>query len=245
MAADIEGTSMSVAESGQLSEKEKDQIRKEIRYALTVLQEERSGSKSKTFTDKLLGVLSNGFILLVVGSIVTYFLVPHFQRQYEDRKQQVALMRDCLTEFLLYTNSIWEEYHTLIPLVEVSNLNRSEYNAYLKNLSDVRLKRYNAFARVEALTTAFRELGSQEESDVEKAVTDYAGQSQEISKEMRSWLLNVYCLYNDCASTPDAPVHKDFHPHTAFVKLGNRINDLVQEERLVAQLMVSRIKSVK
>jgi hypothetical protein len=68
-----------------LTENERIRIRDEMRYAMLIAQEARPTEKPKHSLDKALGYLSNGFVLLLLGSIVTSILVPHFQRDYERR----------------------------------------------------------------------------------------------------------------------------------------------------------------
>ncbi len=76
-----------------LSEDERVRIRAEMRYAMLSAQEARPIEKPKHALDKALSYLSNGFVLLVLGSIITSALVPHFQREYERRARQSALMQ--------------------------------------------------------------------------------------------------------------------------------------------------------
>jgi len=82
-----------------ISKLERERIRAEMRYAMLVTQEIPRPEKKKSSIDKLLGYLSNGFVLLLLGSLITSFLVPIFQRKYETRKQQAALMQECLSQF--------------------------------------------------------------------------------------------------------------------------------------------------
>ena len=65
-----------------LSKDERIRIRAEMRYAMLAAQETHPTEKPKRALDKALGYLSNGFVLLVLGSIITSALVPHFQREH-------------------------------------------------------------------------------------------------------------------------------------------------------------------
>ena len=101
-----------------LTEAERTRLRAEVRYALFAAKEAKASEPPKTALTAILGYLSNGFVLLVIGSIITSFLVPHFQKKYEHRTQQTALMQECLSQFLLYSNSLWLEYYALLPLTQ-------------------------------------------------------------------------------------------------------------------------------
>jgi hypothetical protein len=85
----------------ELAESERVRIRAEMRYAMLAASEARSGALERT-----LGYLSNGFVLLLLGSLITVGLVPHFQRAYETRIQRANLMQECLSQFLLYCRRI-------------------------------------------------------------------------------------------------------------------------------------------
>ena len=134
-----------------LSEDERARIRAEMRYAALIVQEAGQAKKPKHALDKVLGYLSNGFVLLLLGSIITSALVPHFQREYERRARQSALMQECLSQFLVYSNSIWQEYYTILPVTLETEINKEEYVRLMNDISQIKLKRYDAYAKVQAL----------------------------------------------------------------------------------------------
>ena len=161
------------ASTSELSEEERKRIRAEMRYAMLAAHEARPSERPKSLAEKAFGYLSNGFVLLLIGSLITAVLVPHFQRKYENRIQQSTLKKESLSQFLLYSNSIWQEYYAILPLTLQPEIDRKEYLQYMNEISQIKLKRYDAYAKVEALAVVFRE-GATERSPVETALGDYA-----------------------------------------------------------------------
>lgn len=230
----------------KLTEAERKHIREEMRYALTVLQEGKIIDQRKNFLDKLFSYLSNGFVILLVGSLITSFLVPRFQRQYENKKQKNDLMQRCFSEYLLYTNSIWREYYSIFPLIHTSEINKGEYIEYLNKISEIKLKRYDAFAKVQALTVIFRDETSAQQSDVEKTLYDYAVQVNIISESIDTWLRNLYCSPNKCLDGDHAPpVDQSFSPYNSFINLQYSLQRILKDGDKVAELMVHHMKSLK
>jgi hypothetical protein len=117
-----------------------------MRYAMPVLKEARPDTASRSTFEKVLGFLANGFVLLLIGSVITSFLVPRFQHDYEQRRQRIATMQECFSQFLLYGNSIWQEYYAILPLSQQREIDRTEYLQYIGKIADIKLKRYDAFA---------------------------------------------------------------------------------------------------
>ena len=62
MSEDSSDTEQSI----KLSEQERARIRAEMRYAILATQETTSPEKPKSAIDKILGYLSNGFVLLIL-----------------------------------------------------------------------------------------------------------------------------------------------------------------------------------
>ncbi len=198
--------------------------------------------RHKSFLDGLLAYLSNGFVLLLIGSLITSFLVPHFQRQYENRKQKAALIQECFSQFLHYTNSIWEEYYLVFPLIHQSEVSKEEYNQYIKEISAVKLKRYDAYARVQALAIVFRNGMSDQQSNVEIALENYAVKVNKISEAIDTWLRNLYCAPDKCLKSVSAPVDPEFSPYGSFLNLQNLVQTIQEDDRKVSELMVRQIK---
>lgn len=177
----------------ELSEEEQSHIRAEMRYAMLATQEgARAVEKPKSGIDKMLGYLSNGFILLIIGAIITSGLVPYFQRKYENRKQQYGLMQECFAQFLLYSNSIWQEYYAILPLTQEVEINKDEYLRYTKEIAQIKLRRYDAYAKVQALSVVFRRGTDSKSNPVETALKTYAVRLNIASAAIDKWLTGLY-----------------------------------------------------
>lgn len=227
----------------ELPESERVRIRAEMRYALLAANEARPVEKPKAAIEKVLGYLNNGFVLLILGALITSGLVPYFQRAYEARAQRTSLMQDCFSQFLFYSNSIWQEYYAVLPLTQQSDLAKDEYLHYLKEIAQIKLKRYEAYAKVQALALAFREEGSGETSRVETALRDYAVRLNDASAEIDKWLSNLYCTPTKRASSPCAKFDPTFDAFSQYskikelvVQIGNKGTDDV------AALMVAQMR---
>ena len=198
----------------------------------------------KTSVQKVFGFLSNGFILLLVGSLITSVFVPWFQRGYERRVQRSTLMQDCLTQFLLYSNSTWQEYYSILPLTLQPEISKDEYLQHINEISSIKLKRFDAYARVQALALVFREPKAKERSPVETALNDYAKSVNAVSEAIDTWLRNLYCTPTKREKSPCATFDPTFDAYDQYLKIHQLVlyvgNDNAQQ---VAELIVEGIKS--
>jgi len=232
------------ARGTDLSEDEKRRIRAEIRYAALVAQEARPAEKPKTLAEKVLAYLSNGFVLLLIGSLITSYLVPQFQRAYEDRNRRSSLKQECLVQFLLYSNSLWQEYYAILPLTLQTDLEKAEYLRYMTEISQIKLKRYEAFSRVQALALIFREQDPGRESAPEQALSAYAVHVNEVSAAIDQWLSDLYCTPTKRLKSPCAKFDPTFDPYHGYLKIkGLTINLGNDGTQKVTELMVQGIKS--
>jgi hypothetical protein len=199
----------------------------------------------RRIVDTVLPYLSNGFVLLIVGSIITSFLVPRFQRDYEERKQRAQLMRQCFEQFLLYSNSLWTEYYAVLPLTQRVEIDADEYLKWQKEITQVKLKRYDAYARVQAQALSFR--GSNEStSDVEKALGDYAVTVNAVSKEIDDWLRGLYCTPMKRDKSPCASFDPAFDPYAQYKKIQSLVLSVGnQGGDKVAALMVHSMNNAR
>jgi hypothetical protein len=132
-------------------EADKSRIRTELRYITEYLAVQASSSarQEKTrlsdYIERMLGVISNGFVLLIAGSIITSCLVPHFQKETEKRTERALAIQDCFTQFLQYSLSRYEEMMAVSSLGRTSAIEGAEYDSYMQKLSEIRLKRYVAW----------------------------------------------------------------------------------------------------
>ncbi len=227
-----------------LPEEERKRIRAEMRYAMLSAQEARPPEKPKTRLDTVLGYLSNGFFLLVIGSLITSVLVPQFQREYESRANRSKLMQESLAEFLLYSNSIWQEYYAILPLTLEPEIDKNQYVRSMNEISQIKLKRYDAYAKTQALALVFRDEGSKDKSPVEKALNEYAVNVNAVSEAIDTWLSDLYCTPTKRPTSPCARFDPDFDAYERYTQLKELVikigNERAQE---VSELMVEQIKS--
>jgi len=229
--------------SPDLPESERTRIRAEMRYAMVAASEARPAAGSKGAVEKVLSYLSNGFVLLLAGSLITSGLVPYFQRAYEARSRRAALMQERFSQFLLYSNSIWQEYYAILPLTQQSDLSREEYLKYLSQVTQIKLKRYEAYGKVQALGLAFRDEGTADASPVEAALTKHAVRLNTASAQIDKWLSSLYCTPTKREASPCARFDPTFDAFEEYqriqqvvIEIGNRDTDEV------AALMVTRMK---
>lgn len=194
---------------------------------------------------RVLEFLSNGFVLLIVGAVITSFMVPRFQRAYEQKRQNAQLMQECLSQFLLYSNSIWQEYYSVFPLLHEAEIDLEKYNHHIREISDIKLQRYDAFARVQALAIVFRKQMNSEKSYIEEALYDYAVHINIISQSIDTWLRNLYCAPDKCRKNSFAPVSLDFDPYSSFQEIKAKVLQIENTDQKISELMVGQIKLVE
>lgn len=229
--------------SEELSESERYRIRAEVRYALIAAKESRSPEPAKSALDKILGYLSNGFVLLIIGSVITSLLVPYFQKKTEKRSQQVTLMKECLSEFLLYSNSLWQEYYATLPLTQKTEIDEATYLSFVGKIADIKLKRYDAYAKVQALTVVFQmENAANGATPLQQSLRDYAIKLNTASVAIDKWLSGMYCTPTHRESSPCESFDPAFDPYGTHLKIKSMVSAVgnAETEALAAQI-VARI----
>jgi hypothetical protein len=233
----------SPAEANELTEAERARIRAEVRYALIAAREARPVEAPKGVLARVLGYLSNGFVLLLVGSLITSILVPNFQRRYEMRKQEAALMQDCLAQFLLYSNSLWQEYYAVLPLTQRVEIDEATYLQYVGKVAEIKLKRYDAYAKVQALSVVFR--GSNDtpnQPSIDTALRNYAVSLNVASASIDKWLTGLYCTPTDRARSPCASFDPTFDAYDEHLKIKQFVVDVGNDGTdAVSAMIVQRI----
>jgi len=226
-----------------LSEEEKLKIRAEVRYTQLIAQESHVPEKQKSFIDKLMGLLSNGFILLLLGSLITSGLVPRFQRQYEYRVKRTELMQESLAQFLVYSNSIWQEYYSILPLTQEIEIDKKTYIQYINQIAQIKLSRYNSYAKLEALAIVFRNEKNGQPSDVEKALKSYAIDLNKASASIDQWLTALYCTPTLRERSPCKAFDPSFDAFSEFQKIKKLVITIGNENSdEVASRIVSHMK---
>ncbi len=225
-----------------LTEQERARIRAEMRYAAEVAREARGAAPAKSGFAKVLEVLSNGFVLLLIGSLITSILVPRIQRDYENRRQQAALMQESLAQFLLYSNSMMQEYYAILPLTQQSDLSREEYLSQLKEMTQLKLRRYDAYAKLQALAIVFRYDQRPDDAVIQDQIASFAVKLNAASAKIDRWLTNLYCTPTKRPASPCASFDPRFDPHDEFeaIKLGV-VQIANRDSEDIASLIVARI----
>jgi hypothetical protein len=231
------------ADADELTEAERARIRAEVRYALIAAREARPAEAPKSVLARVLGYLSNGFVLLLVGSLITSILVPNFQRRYEARKQEAALMQDCLAQFLLYSNTLWQEYYTVLPLTQRVEIDEATYLQYVGKVAEIKLKRYDAYAKVQALSVVFR--GSNDTPNapsIDTALRNYAVSLNVASASIDKWLTGLYCTPTDRPRSPCASFDPAFDAYDEHLKIKQFVVDVGNDGTdAVSAMIVQRI----
>jgi hypothetical protein len=140
--------------------------------------------------------LNNGFVLLLVGSLITYLLVPSIQRKYEERQHRREIMTECLKEFSLAANLIYQEFFVISAINIKTQLTDEEYIKVTSDVKAVRAKRFDAFARVKALATIFYRSGN--DVDIEEYLEDYYNETYRIGGQIDDWVRTIYCASGKC-----------------------------------------------
>lgn len=232
-----------------LSEVERARIRAEVRYALIAAkeaQEARPAEPRKTGLALLLGYLSNGFVLLLIGSLISSVLVPNFQRKYESHKQQTTLMQDCLAQFLQYGNSLWQEYYAVLPLTQQVEIDQATYLQYVGKIAEIKLKRYEAYAKVLALSVVFQDGGAETatSASIDNALKDYAVKLNVASASIDQWLTGLYCTPTVREESPCASFDPAFDAYGAHLEIKRYVVDVGNRGTDdVAAMIVRRINA--
>jgi hypothetical protein len=226
-----------------LSDEERDRLVRDVAYAQVVVEQARRlEERPRSRLARVGQVLANGFVLLLVGSALTSLLVPWIQRRQLERQARIDARRECLTQFLLYSNSRWPEYYVVIPLVVRGTMSPDEYREALKFVAAGKVARYDAAAKIEASLLAFRAKIEQPNEDVETAFHDYTIAVNDLSTGIDAWLRNAYCYSNLCEKSLSADLDPDFEPYDRFLELQSRVIALLKNDAEVANRLVRHIE---
>ncbi|WP_158080799.1 hypothetical protein [Pelomonas sp. KK5] len=230
MADDLDSDSIPAAERAR--------IRAEVRYALIAAREARPPEAKGVFS-RLLDALSNGFVLLVVGSIISALLVPALQRASEQRAKRTAQMQECLSQFLLYTNSLWEEYYAVMPLTQEAEIDKATYLAYLDKVAGIKLKRYEAYEKIQALAVLVPASGGEgAAASLSEDFRSYQVQLNEASASIDAWLTGLYCTPLKRDASPCATFDPSFDAYGEHLKIKQRVVTVgnTSKERLAQEI---------
>jgi hypothetical protein len=113
----------------------------------------------------------------------------------------------------------------------------------LQEISTIKLKRYDAFAKVQSLAIVFRST-REESSPIEGIIVEYAVRVNEISDATDTWLRNLYCAPNKCLNTAYAALDPEFVPYNGFMKLQDLMSGIQEDAQKVSELMVRQMKAL-
>lgn len=226
-----------------LDEDERRRLRAEARYLLLATSEARPPPPPKSALESVLGYLSNGFVLLIVGSIITSILVPSFQKKAEFRKEQVALMQECLSNFFVYSNSLWLELHTLVPLTQKAEIDEQTYLRHLGQIAPIRQQRSDAIARARALAAVFQiDTGSAQDTALTATLDEFTAHLDGAARTIERWLNGLYCTPFVRDSSPCADYDFTFDAHREYLALEKLVADVSNREAsIVAAKIANRI----
>jgi hypothetical protein len=202
-----------------LSSEERERVRSELRYAQLVLKESSNNALPKSRIETLLGLLSNGFVLLLIGSLLTSVIVPNFQKSIEQRTQRTAQMKECLSQFLLYTNTLWQEHYAVLPLTQVREIDREAYLTYVGKVAEIKLKRYDAYERIQALSVLFHKRDGSPDFSISDAIAKYQIEVNNASARIDKWLTGLYCTPFDRNASPCERFDMAFDPYAEHERI--------------------------
>jgi hypothetical protein len=128
-------------------------------------------------------------------------------------------------------------------LTQVVEIDQATYLQYVSKVAEIKLKRYDAFAKVVALSVVFRkDSDSPAGSPIDTALRDYAVSLNTASASIDRWLTGLYCTPTARPRSPCAsfdPAFDAYIEHTKIkrfvVEMGNKGTDDV------AAIIVKRI----
>lgn len=215
-----------------LGDEERRRLRAEARLLVLAANEAKPPEVPKSRMERLLGYLSNGFVLLLLGSVITSVLVPWFQRGIERRKEQVALVQECLSHFFVYSNSLRLEMNTLVPLTQKSHIDEQTYLHHLQQIATLQQKRSDAIAKARALAAVFdiddRHSGG---GALGKELDGFTRSLDQTGKAVEQWLHGLYCTPDDRKPPVDdkpkcAEFDLAFDAHAAYLRLEAQVAEV-------------------
>ena len=175
--------------------------------------------------------------LLLLGGLATYVLVPVLQNMADDRKARHAAQVETVAQFLLYANSRWDEIALVLPMVALGTIDKPAYLKFLNDEAVIKGKRYEAYAKVKALSLNFRTRADRPAQDVDGALNDYAGAINTYSENINAWVRNLYCLNYDCANVSSNGLDPHFDPNRAYSELSAQAVKLLDRDDAVQEVL--------
>ena len=175
-----------------LSEEEKARIRAEVRYAIIAAKEARPPEQSKTTLEK---IFSSSVFSLLLGAVLatgTGIISQKIQQDTENKNQQTKLSGELIEHFNLYSDTLDEEYMTVLNLGVKNKLTDKEYYDYLQKLMKITLQRNNEYAKIQTLAYL---TDNKQISDAEKNL--YSAYTNKINKTSDKIYDDLWKLYKE------------------------------------------------
>jgi len=133
-------------------------------------------------------------------------------------------MQECLSQFLLYSNTLWQEYYAVLPLTQRNEIDETEYIKHVNLVAQIKLKRYDAYAKVLATSIAFDDNGKYpQNAPIPSAIKQYAVDLNAVSASIDKWLTGLYCT----------PIERDASPCEKFNPTFNAYDEHLKIKQLV------------
>jgi len=128
----------------------------------------------------------------------------------------------------------------MLPLTQKAEIEQQEYLANIQTMSQIKLKRYDTYAKVQALAVAFR--GDDRGKDIEQALFNYAVRVNLASTAIDKWLTGLYCTPVKRRSSPCSSFNLAFDPYREYQQIQQMVVDIGNRDTEgVATLMVGAI----
>jgi histidinol phosphatase-like enzyme len=152
-------------------------------------------------------------------------------------------MQNCLEQFLLYSNSIWQEYYSILPLTQRIEIDEATYLEYVNKIAQIKLKRYDAYAKVLALSVVFQnQTGTKGKSSIDAALESYAVSLNSASASIDKWLTSLYCTPTNREESPCASFDPTFDAFDEYTNIKSLVVDIGNNgTNDVAAMIVTRI----
>ena len=125
------------------------------------------------------------------------------------------------------------------------NIDKKTYLENLEKIAQIKLKRYNSFAKLEALSIVFRDSDDDKPSNVETELQKYAISLNVISSFIDKWLTGLYCTPSIGEDSPCESFEPRFDPFNEYLTFKEKIIRVGNDESdKVAALIVKKIKNI-
>jgi hypothetical protein len=179
-----------------LSEEEKTHIIEKLRFENEIRQKLSGPAEPKKSP-----WLNSPISLLIIGSIISGFLVPWFQlthktiewrrqNQFDNVNFQLGMMRDCLKEFVYLSAYSQEALDRVQPFMQLATPTRKDHEEFEQQYVELQNRRYRQNAKVSSLVIYFRD------EDIRKQFKDYLERCTNYLRDLKRFVKTKYCISN-------------------------------------------------